>query len=183
MKTNESDCAAINAVISEMCKAMKEQEEKEKQMRKLRRMAKKNPELKKEIRAIEKEKINEKRRTVIHRVKSYESACKELGIQPISPEKPYEQICSKRMDAVYKMSVIIKALNGGKRLKARDFEAERWYPTFHFSKPGSTFQFNKSVCERGTYNMMNGTLFALRTKELSDYCGKHFIWLWKDIIV
>lgn len=133
--------------------------------------------------AIRKEEIKEKKRTVTQRIKTYEDACTELNIQPIPPRKPGEQMRFKSMDAIYKMSVIVKALNGGKRLKVHDFEAERWYPTFCFSKPGLTFKFNKSVCERKEYNMLNGTLFALRSKELSDYCGKQFIWLWKDIIV
>ena len=159
---------------------MEDSKEKDKQMDKLKKLAKKEPALRYKIRSYE---MAEKKRTVTIRIKTYEDACKEIGVEPIPKRIKGEPGDTKRIEAIYKMSVIVQALNGGRRFRARNPTMEHWYPKFRFCKPGLTLTFSKSVCDLGEICALSGTLLGLKTKELSDYCGKQFIKLWEEIIV
>ncbi len=139
---------------------------------------------------------------VTDRVKTFEDACHESGIDP-------EQYMSKYEDepadviAYMKLRVICKALNEGWRPKFVEGE-NRYFPYFRLYSSEEISQMSKEEKSRVVYrsdsnasayggvsyayaysgsayvNASFGSRLAFKTEELAKYAGKQFIDLWAD---
>lgn len=141
---------------------------------------------------------------VTDRVKTFEDACHESGIDP-------EQYMSKYEDepadviAYMKLRVICKALNEGWEPQFTEGE-ERWNPVFLlWSKEelslmsddqkakrhlidrylGDWAGFSYSVSENviESYVSNCASRLCLKSQQLADYCGKQFVNLWADFFL
>lgn len=141
---------------------------------------------------------------VTDRVKTFEDACHESGIDP-------EQYMSKYEDepadviAYMKLRVICKALNEGWEPQFTEGE-ERWNPVFLlWSKEelslmsddlkakrhlidrylGDWAGFSYSVSENviESYVSNCASRLCLKSQQLADYCSKQFVNLWADFFL
>ena len=128
-------------------------------------------------------KKEEKKGTIIDRVKSYEDACKELGREPYDEKKLLELGLTKNDIAYQKMVVIVEALNEGWKPDVCDKGVNRWYPWFRPNGSPGSFAFNDSYCGDGGADAGSGSRLALKNKELADCCGKQFVELWKEMLL
>lgn len=71
-------------------------------------------------------------------IKSYEDACKVLGVQPISENAvatfPAED--RKSMLAYHKLTIIARAINGGWKPDWNNRSQYKYYPVFYYENAG-----------------------------------------------
>ena len=141
--------------------------------------------------------VDEQPKSIMDRVKSYEDACKELGIEPVS-----DHSYSTHFLALVKLETIVEALNEG-WIANEHMDEKWWYPWFYrFNKSNeSEYKDYVFVCSNFSSNPDSGVAFvdvayvtshtyshcgsrlALKSKELAVYCGKQFIQLWCDYLL
>lgn len=126
---------------------------------------------------------NKKSGDIKDRVKSYEDACAELGRQPYNEDALMKLGLTRNDIAYQKMVVIVEALNEGWKPDVCDSNVRRWYPWFKPNGSPSSFAFRDSDCDYGSASAGSGSRLALKSEELADYCGIHFLELWKEIII
>lgn len=120
---------------------------------------------------------------ITDRVKTYEDACRELSTSPLDENKLMELGLTKHDIAYQKLVTIIKALNEGWVPDVCDSSVYRWYPWFKTNGSPSSFAFCDSRCDYALANAGSWSRLCLKSKELSEYCGKQFIDLWKQFII
>lgn len=120
---------------------------------------------------------------ITDRVKTYEDACTELGINPLNEDKLMDLGLTKHDIAYQKLITIIKALNEGWEPDVCDSNIYRWYPWFKPNGSPSSFAFSVSSCDDAYADAGSGSRLCLKNEELSSYCGKQFINLWKLFIL
>lgn len=147
-------------------------------------------------------------RPVTERIKSYEDACRELGIKPIDT-----RVCNQVGDfildhttiAYMKLRTIVEALNEGWKPEFTEHEW-RFYPWFFLytqaeldDDMGDSEKKERRMIDTGDYQTEYagfgfaysfstpsytyasvGSRLCLRTSDLAIYCGKQFIELWAD---
>ena len=116
-------------------------------------------------------------------VKTFDDACTELGISPLNEDKLMDLGLTKHDIAYQKLATIVKALNEGWVPDVCDDRVYRWYPWFVTNGSPSSFAFDDSGYGRACANAGCGSRLCLKNKELSEYCGKQFIDLWKQFII
>lgn len=120
---------------------------------------------------------------ITDRIKSYEDACRELGLEPIK-EAEFEEMGLALDDIAYqKMKVVIRALNEGWFPDMFNSNIRRWYPWFRCNSSASSFAFFYSRYVDTNAAAGSGSHLCLKSEELADYCGKQFLDLWKQIIL
>lgn len=122
-------------------------------------------------------------RKITDRIKTYEDACAELGINSLDEAKLMELGLTKHDIAYQKLATIVKALNEGWVPDVCDYDAKRWYPWFKPNGSPSSFAFGASYYGYAYAYAGSGSRLCLKSKELSDYCGEQFIGLWKEHIL
>ena len=120
---------------------------------------------------------------ITDRVKTYEDACRELSMNPLDKNKLIGFGFTKHDIAYKKLVTIIKALNEGWVPDVCDSSVYRWYPWFKTNGSPSSFAFGGSYCGDARAAAGGGSRLCLKSKELSEYCGKQFIDLWKQFII
>ena len=120
---------------------------------------------------------------ITDRVKTYEDACHELSTSPLDENKLMELGLTKHDIAYQKLTTIIKALNEGWVPDVCDDRVYRWYPWFNTNGSPSSFAVDGSSCADALADAGSGSRLCLKNKELSEYCGKQFIDLWKQFII
>lgn len=128
-------------------------------------------------------KKEEKKGTIIDRVKSFEDACKELGRQPYNVDSLMKLGLTKNDIAYQKMVVIVEALNEGWKPDVCNSDVERWYPWFKTNGSPSSFAFGGSFFDHEFAVAGSGSRLALKSEKLAKYCGKQFIELWKEMLL
>ena len=120
-------------------------------------------------------------------VKSYEDACRELGILPTYPKfTQCAKIDRKAMIAYHQLTIIIRALNilpNGKYWKP-DFNNRneyKWRIWWQVDKDGLGFS-SANYSPSSTLTHI-GSRLLFRSEELADYCAKQFEDLWSDYIL
>ena len=121
-------------------------------------------------------------RNITDRIKTYEDACVELGISPLNEAKLIELGLTKHDIAYQKLATIVKALNEGWKPDVCNSNIHRWYPWFKPNSSPSSFAFHVSYYGHTFANAGSGSRLCLKSNELSDYCGRQFIDLWKQFI-
>lgn len=122
-------------------------------------------------------------RKITDRIKTYEDACAELGIYSLDEAKLMDFGLTKHDIAYQKLATVVKALNEDWTPDVCDSSVYRWYPWFKTNGSPSSFAFDDSYCDIAIAFAGSGSRLCLKSNELSDYCGKQFIDLWKQFIL
>lgn len=142
-------------------------------------------------------KKNDEPKSIMDRVKSYEDACEELGVSPLS-----EIALEENLLALSKLETIIKALNEG-WVATEHMDDEWWYPWFYRFDKNNKDKYKDYVMARSScvshsdggvafataasdvpyMNSSYCSRLALKSMELAKYCGKQFIDLWTDYLL
>lgn len=120
---------------------------------------------------------------ITDRVKTYEDACRELSMNPLDENKLMKLGLTKHDIAYQKLVTIVKSLNEGWVLDVCDNSVYRWYPWFVTNGSPSSFAFGDSDYDAADAVAGSGSRLCFKNKELSEYCGKQFIELWKQFIL
>lgn len=120
---------------------------------------------------------------ITDRVKTYEDACRELSMNPLDENKLMKLGLTKHDIAYQKLVTIVKSLNEGWVLDVCDNRVYRWYPWFVTNGSPSSFAFYGSDFVNACAFAGSGSRLCFKNKELSEYCGKQFIELWKQFIL
>lgn len=151
--------------------------------------------------------LNKDNRPVTERIKTYEDACRELGIKPIDTSvsnQVGDLILDDNTIAYMKLQTIVEALNEGWKPEFNEDEY-RWYPWFYLytqeelddmedlekkdHRMIDTGDYQTAYAGFGYVSSYNapsftasifGSRLCLRSSELAEYCGKQFIKLWAD---
>ena len=120
-------------------------------------------------------------------VKSYEDACRELGILPTYPKfVQCAKIDRKSMIAYHQLTIIIRALNilpNGKCwiMNFNDSNQTKWRIWWKVDKNDLECSFMAySASYAATYV---GLRLLFRSEKLAEYCAKQFKDLWSDYIL
>lgn len=122
-------------------------------------------------------------RKITDRIKTYEDACAELGIYSLDEAKLMDFGLTKHDIAYQKLATVVKALNEDWTPDVCDSSVYRWYPWFKTNGSPSSFAFDVSYYGHASAVAGSGSRLCLKSNELSDYCGKQFIDLWKQFIL
>ena len=114
-------------------------------------------------------------------VKTFEDARKLTGRPDVPDFSNLPTDMRKHFEAQYKMIVIAEALNEGWIPDWDNYNEYKYYPWFEMSP--SSFAFGGSFYDRACADAGSGSRLCLKNKELSEYCGKQFIDLWKQFII
>lgn len=120
---------------------------------------------------------------ITDRVKTYEDACRELSMNPLDENKLMKLGLTKHDIAYQKLVTIAKSLNEGWVPNVCDNSVYRWYPWFVTNGSPSSFAFDDSGYGYAIACAGSGSRLCFKNKELSEYCGKQFIELWKQFIL
>lgn len=154
--------------------------------------------------------LNKDNRPVTERIKTYEDACRELGIKPIDTRvrtfsnQAGDVTLDDNTIAYMKLRTIVEALNEGWK---PEFTKDEWryYPWFYLytqeeindmedsekkeQRMIDTFDYQTEYAGFGVADSISapsdayasvGSRLCLRSRELAVYCGKQFIKLWAD---
>ena len=113
---------------------------------------------------------------ITDKVKTYEDALRVLGKEDFSHENLYPREIARR-----KLEIIIEALNEGWKPNFNSIKQSKWYCCFYESETGIGFSFsNNSPANAITYF---GIHFCLKSKEIADYLGQQFLYLYKEMLL
>ena len=113
-------------------------------------------------------------------IKSYEDACKVLGIQPISENAvaAFPKEDRKSMLAYHKLTIIARAINGGWKPDWNDRTQYKYYPVFYYENAGLSYA---STSNAATYTYAYiGSRLCFQTEAMSDYAADTFADLYTD---
>lgn len=116
---------------------------------------------------------------VMDRIKTFEDARDEIGRPDVPDFSMLPKDMRKHFEALYKMIVIVEALNEGWKPNWDDSNEYKYYPWFVMSP--SAFAFDYSRFGNALADAGSGSRLRLRTSELAEYAAKQFIDIWKDI--
>ena len=114
-------------------------------------------------------------------VKTFEDARKLTGRPDVPDFSNLPTDMRKHFEAQYKMIVIAEALNEGWIPDWDNYNECKYYPWFEMSP--SSFAFGGSYYVDADAFAGSGSRLCLKNEELSEYCGKQFIDLWKQFIL
>lgn len=119
---------------------------------------------------------------ITDRIKSYEDACDDLGLEPVE-SLPFENPKNNRQEsanAFHMLDVITESLMEGKRLDWEDAGQRKWYPVFNDYSSGSGFRFLRS--DIGWTATRGGARLCVDTEEKADYLGTQFLSIWNKFL-
>lgn len=123
--------------------------------------------------------INKNDMEITEKIKTYEDALKETGRPDVPDMSAFPEDMRKHFTALYKMVVIVEALNEGWKPDWNNTKERKCFPWFWMSP--SSFAFGDSGCDDVDASAGSGSRLRLKSYELADYCGKQFEDIWKDI--
>jgi hypothetical protein len=115
---------------------------------------------------------------VTDRIKSFEDACKELGISQKVFNESIEHDAPDEI-AYKKMKLITIALNEGWQPNWDDSNERKWRPWFYLNSPG--FRFSGSFFGRTYSYSAGGSRLCFKSEELCNYAAKQFLDIYKDL--
>lgn len=116
-------------------------------------------------------------------IKSYEDACKVLGIQPISDNAvaafPAED--RKSMLAYHKLTIIARAINGGWKPDWNNVNQYKYYPVFYYESAGLSCALTSRAasCTLASF----GSRLCFHDSETARYAGNTFTELYEQILI
>lgn len=117
---------------------------------------------------------------ITDRVKTYEDACGELGVEPLDEEGMLAVGFRRSEIAGRKLEVVVMALNEGWEPDWSNEEQRKWVPAFYIGEDDFLFDYVGFVTGRATASY--ASRFCLRSKWLAEYAGKQFVDLYKGFI-
>ena len=117
------------------------------------------------------------------KIKTFEDAMEATGRKDIPDFSTFPEDMRKHFEAMFKMVVIVEALNEGWKPDVCDRNVYRWFPWFTPNGSPSSFAFYGSYYGSTFARAGGGSRLALKSEELADYCGKQFIELWKEMLL
>lgn len=124
--------------------------------------------------------VTKKSTKITDRIKTFQDALNELGID----EDDFNESCENlEIDeiAYRKLKIISKVLNEGWTPDYGNSNEWKYYPYFLYNKT-SGFGFHDSFTFFEFADGATGARLVLKSRELSDYSGKQFEDVWKDIL-
>lgn len=145
-------------------------------------------------------------RPITERVKTFEDACREIGVDPETVQSQWEEAGLTMPDEVayQKLRIIAAALNEGWEPQFTE-EEWRWYPWFYLwteeklSEKDDDWKANHALISIEDYSgdyagfasassssapsdasAPVGSRLCFKSEALATYCGKQFISLWAD---
>jgi hypothetical protein len=117
------------------------------------------------------------------KIKTYEAACKALGIDPEKSLPKVTGVPKQHKDAIVahaKLVIITEALNEGWKPNWKDSGEYKYYPWFNMSS-GSGLSFHDCVGwdSRSTV----GSRLCFKSRALAEYAGKQFKKLYEQYFV
>ena len=127
---------------------------------------------------------------ITDKVKTFEDACKVLGIKKTVPDfstLPISEEHQKSFAAYYKLIIIIKALNENWEPNWDDETEKKWYPYFKMKSNnggcgGSGFGFSTTTYGSWYTLASCGSRLCFKSSELAEYAGKQFTSIYKDFL-
>ena len=116
---------------------------------------------------------------IIEKIKTYEDALQATGRPDVPDFSALPEDMRKHFTALYKMVVIVEALNEGWKPDWNDSNERKCFPWFWMSP--SSFAFDDSRYAYVRAYAGSGSRLKLKSDELAEYCGKQFVDIWKDI--
>ena len=117
--------------------------------------------------------------SIIEKIKTFEDAMQATGRTEMPDFSTFPEDMRKHFEALFKMVVIVEALNEGWKPDWDNGNEWKCYPWFWMSP--SSFAFSGSLCAFGTADAGSGSRLKLKSRELAKYCGEQFIDIWKEI--
>lgn len=117
-------------------------------------------------------------------VKTFAEACKKLKLSPVKSLPKVAHLPKSEQAhfiALAKLTIIIRALNEGWTPDWNNGLWDKWRPWFWMNDPG--FRFGVSRFTSAHSRTGGGSRLCLKSRELSDYVGKKFLPLWRDLMV
>lgn len=117
-------------------------------------------------------------------IRSFSDACKKLKLDPVKSLPKISGMPKRHQNAVIaqaKLTIITEALNGDWEADWNDSSQLKYYPWFWMNNPG--FRFSVSFYTGAAADTGTGSRLCFKTRELSDYAGKKFLTLWRDLMV
>lgn len=121
---------------------------------------------------------------ITDKIKTYEDACNHLNIDPIEnlPFKEATTADQKAINALTKLTIIVRALNEGWTPDWKDSRQLKYYPWFRMNgSVGSGFSFYVSVFVLSDSYL--GSRLVLKNAELANHIGNQFLDLYEDWMV
>ena len=119
---------------------------------------------------------------VTERIKTYEDACKELGIVPVDESALLAGGFTKDEIAYRKIKTIAEALNEGWKPNWNDENQKKWIPWF-YPNSSSGFVFLTTYFGYSSAGAGYGLRLCFKSDELATYAGKQFVELYKEFIL
>jgi hypothetical protein len=119
------------------------------------------------------------------KVKTFEAACKKLGIDPkkVLPESS-ENPHNKALIALAKLLIIIQVINDGWKPDWNNRNEYKYYPWFDMEKTKSNPGGFSLVGVYGLFTVSHvGSRLCFKSRELTEYTVKQFIDLYRDYMV
>lgn len=121
---------------------------------------------------------------ITDRVKSFDDACREIGVTPKSI-LPYDSNGADgdalSINAHAKLIVIARALNEGWTPDWDDSNEAKWYPYFDM-RSASGFGFSYANYGRRCSGTSVGYRLCFKTRDLAEYAGKQFESIYKELL-
>ena len=117
---------------------------------------------------------------VTDRIKTYEDACKEIGIAPVDESVLAGNGFTKDEIAYRKIKAIAEALNEGWTPNWGDSDQKKWIPWFRSVSSGFVFciaRYDASYAFAG-----RGSRLCFKSEELAKYAGGQFVELYREFI-
>ena len=124
--------------------------------------------------------MKKEEKKVTEMIKSFEDAQKATGRQNVPDFSNVSEDMRDYFIALYKMAVIVEALNGDWKANYNNGNQAKYYPWFWLSPAGSVF--GGSDCDFSAANASNASRLCFKTREIAEYAGKQFLPIWTDII-
>jgi hypothetical protein len=119
---------------------------------------------------------------VTDRIKSYEDACKELGITPIDESVLLASGFTKDEIVYRKIKTISEALNEGWKADWINEKEKKWIPYF-YPASASGFVFTGTYYRYLCAYAGDGARLCFKTAALAEYAGRQFTELYKEFIM
>lgn len=113
------------------------------------------------------------------KIKTFEDAMEATGRKQMPDFSFCPQDMRKHFEALFKMYVIVEALNEGWIPDWSNYDERKFYPWFYMSP--SSFAFHDSSFGHEGAGAGSGSRLKLRTVGLAKYCAEQFLDIWKDI--
>ena len=114
--------------------------------------------------------------SIIDRVQTYKDALEVLNRDHFNETNLYPREISRR-----KLEIIIEALNEGWKADLNNYEQDKWY--FYFDDAVEGFGYSGAYLSPTNANAGIGIHLCLKNKELADYVGTQFRYLYEEILL